>query len=563
MPEDYEMEVAEVNLQMDGLVAKRLFGSGLAWLDRNKERVNQLNVFPVPDGDTGTNMYLTMRNAYSAIATLDDDHIGRMARALADGALRGARGNSGVILSQIWSGVAKALDDQPVLTAPLLADACQSAVEMAYRAVERPVEGTILTVSRSMMEAVIARYQREPDLIALLKRMVFEGRKSLRHTPDMLPILKSAGVVDSGGQGLVFIFEGMLRALCGRDVETDTIITAEQKWQDALVPDDELGYGYDVQFLMSGDSLDIDQVRRDIAAMGWSTLVVGDNRLIKVHVHVHDPGEPISYAIKRGAQLDDVVVENMQQQYEQYVQTRAAHEGETFGSAVAVAEDTVAVVAVANGKGMQRLFAEELGAAYVIAGGQTMNPSTGDFLKAIDALPNREIILLPNNKNVILAAQQAASASEDKHVLIVPSITLPQGISAMVEYANSCADITCGLEDTAEAMTEALGHVITCEITTATRSVTIGDIEVRLGQYIGLIDDQLVTAGETLDEVARALLRKADAAHHERITLYYGADIREKDARALVDTLETEFRKQEFELVDGGQALYPYIISVE
>jgi DAK2 domain fusion protein YloV len=552
------MEVTSANLQMDGQLAKRLFGSGLAWLDRNKERVNQLNVFPVPDGDTGTNMYLTMRNAYSAIATMDDYHVGRMARALADGALRGARGNSGVILSQLWSGVAKALHDQPVLTAPLLADACQSAVEMAYRAVERPVEGTILTVSRSMMEAVIARYQHEPDLIALLKRMVFEGRKSLRHTPEMLPILKSAGVVDSGGQGLVFIFEGMLRSLCGRDVETDTIITAEQKWQDALVPDDELGYGYDVQFLMSGESLDIDQVRRDIAAMGWSTLVVGDNRLIKVHVHVHDPGEPISYAIKRGAQLDDIVVENMQQQYEQYVQTRAAHE-----SGSAVADDTLAVITVANGRGMQRLFSEELGAAYVIAGGQTMNPSTGDFLKAIDALPNQDIILLPNNKNIILSAQQAASAADNKRVLVVPSITLPQGVSAMVEYANACIDGAGTLDDTAEAMTEALGHVITCEITTATRSVSIGDLEVKLGQYIGLIDDQLVTAGETLEEVARALLHKANAARYERITLYYGADIKEKEAQALADKLENEFSKLEFELMDGGQALYPYIISVE
>jgi uncharacterized protein len=556
-------EIGYANLQMDGQLAKRLFGSGLAWLDRNKERVNQLNVFPVPDGDTGTNMYLTMRNAYSAIATLDDNHIGRMSRAMADGALRGARGNSGVILSQIWSGVAKALDNQPVLTAPLLADACQSAVEMAYRAVERPVEGTILTVSRSMMEAVIARYQREPDLISLLKRMVFEGRKSLRHTPEMLPILKSAGVVDSGGQGLIFIFEGMLRSLCGRDVETDTIITAEQKWQDALVPDDELGYGYDVQFLMSGEALDIDQVRRDIAAMGWSTLVVGDNRLIKVHVHVHDPGEPISYAIKRGAHLDDIVVENMQQQYEQYVQTRAAHELGGTGGAAAVAENTVAVVTVANGRGMQRLFAEELGAAYVIAGGQTMNPSTGDFLKAIDALPNREIILLPNNKNVILSAQQAASAIADKRILIVPSITLPQGISAMVEYVNQCMDGSCALDDTAEAMTEALGQIITCEITTATRSVSIGDIDVKLGQYIGLINDQLVTAGEKLEDVARALLHKANAVRYERITLYYGADIKEKEARGLAEKLETEFSKLEFELVDGGQALYPYIISVE
>jgi DAK2 domain fusion protein YloV len=548
------------NLTIDGQLAKRLIGSGLAWLEANKERVNQLNVFPVPDGDTGTNMWLTMRSAYAAVADMDDPHIGNVSRAVARGALIGARGNSGVILSQIWSGVARALDGQAVLTAPLLAAAAQSAVEMAYKAVEKPVEGTMLTVCRDMMQAVIDRYERQPDLIALLKRMVFAGRAALRRTPDLLPVLKKAGVVDSGGQGLLFIFEGMLRALCGRSVELniEAPITPTT-WQDALVPDDDLGYGYDVQFLMRGSRASIDEVRREISAMGWSALVVGDDSLIKVHVHVHDPGQPISYAISQGAQLDDVVVENMQHQYEQYVQARLAREHETRHAA-----PDIAVITVASGKGLHRIFSEELGAAYVISGGQSMNPSTGDFLKAIDALDSSSIILLPNNKNILMAAQQAADIVGGRRVRVVPSKTIPQGIAAMVEYSSLMSrESPPTLEQVLDKMTAGLGHVITCEITSAVRSVELNGVSVKTGQWIGLLDDELVIAGDDMLELARGLLERAQAQRFERITIYYGADVHEADALMLAEALAAHHRDQEFEVVSGGQALYPYIISVE
>lgn len=551
---------ANDNSKVDGHLIKQLMGSGLAWLEINKDRVNQLNVFPVPDGDTGTNMWLTMRHAYNEIAHIEEPHVGRLSRAIAEGALRGARGNSGVILSQLWAGVAEALDGQETLDAELLAHASRTAVDKAYQAVEKPVEGTILTVSREMMEAVDARYQTTPDLISLLRRMLTAGRISLRRTPDLLPVLKKAGVVDSGGQGLLLIFEGMMRSLCGRDVMEEAARHAysipQTAWQDALEPEDEAGYGYDVQFLMRGDRLSVENVRKALADMGgWSTLVVGDPRLIKVHVHLHDPGKAITYAIGTGASIDDVVVENMQEQYEHYVQERTHRELN-----VRTDIEGAAVITVASGAGLRAVF-EQLGAAHVIEGGQTMNPSTGDFMDAIDALPNAEIILLPNNKNILLAAQQAASAAPGRHVAVIPSTTIPQGIAALFEYGNFAPDSP--FDAIVDAMTASLSSVITCEITTATRSVDLGSVSVREDQLIGLLNDVLVAAGDDIVALARELLEKADADKYERITLYYGDETDEAQAQALAQQLKQRFTEQELEVVSGGQALYPYIISVE
>jgi DAK2 domain fusion protein YloV len=334
----------------------------------------------------------------------------------------GARGNSGVLLSQLWQGFAQSVRGYEIFDAQGFARACQSAVQAAYQAVIKPVEGTILTVSREAMEVVVAQSAQERDLKNLLRVMVEAAQASLVRTPQLLPVLKEAGVVDSGGMGLVLILEGMLKLLTARiDLQPDKALVDTENWQQALAPEDEEGYGYDVQFLIRGERLDVDAVRKAIDAMGWSTLVVGDARLIKVHVHVHDPGQPISYAIRLGAALDDIVVENMQLQYEGYVEERLAREA---GAARKV--DGVAVVVVASGAGLCRLFLDELNAAHVITGGQTMNPSTEDFLTAIDSLPNDEIILLPNNPNIIMAARQAASMSPGKKITIVPSRTIPQ-----------------------------------------------------------------------------------------------------------------------------------------
>lgn len=557
---------ANQNLVADGYLVKQLVGAGLMWLEQNKESVNRLNVFPVPDGDTGTNMFLTMRHAYLEIANMEEVHVGKLMRAVSNGALRGARGNSGVILSQLFAGTAAALDGHEHVSAPLFAAATRSAVEYAYKAVEKPVEGTILTVSRRMMEAVQTNYTHDPDLIMLLKRMIVAGRVALRHTPDMLPVLKKAGVVDSGGAGLLYIFEGMLRALCGKPLEAELVVLdsapapapQEETWEDALVPEDELGYGYDVQFLMRGDSMNIDKVRRDIQAMGWSTLVVGDNQLIKVHVHVHNPGDPLSYAIQTGASLDDIVVENMQRQYEDYVQARAQRE-----DAPALSKGP-AVIAVAAGNGMKRVFLEQLGAAYVISGGQTMNPSTGDFLNTIAMVPNEEIILLPNNKNVLLAARLAAESAPGRKIRVIPTISVPQGIAAMFEYQFLAeSGVEFKLDAVVDAMSTASTAIKTLEVTNATRDVELDGLSVRAGQYIGLIDDKLVAAADDVTSLMVMLLEKADAANAERVTLYYGSDTTQRQAKALVESLLEQFSGPEFEIVEGGQALYPYVLSVE
>jgi hypothetical protein len=553
---------AQLNIATcDGYLLKTLTLAGLTWLDAHQERVNQLNVFPVPDGDTGTNMFLTMRKACDEVSARDEPHVGKVCRAIADGALLGARGNSGVILSQWWRGFAEALDGQSDFDGRLFAQACRHAVELAYKAVVKPVEGTILTVTREAMEAVVERAQsNEMNLKTLFETKVNAAYHALQRTPDLLPVLKQAGVVDSGGQGWTFIIEGMLRVLRGEEVSllVDEMqrLQGQGNWQDALIPEDTEGYGYDVQFLMHGDGLDVMKVRQAISEIGWSALVVGDDRLIKVHVHVHDPGVPISYAIQAGAELDDVVVENMQRQYHRYVANRTAREDETRAPV-----EGIAVITVAAGGGLCHMFAHDLGAAYVISGGQTMNPSTENFLKAIQKLPNEEIILLPNNPNIHMAARQAASLTRDKKVAVVASRSIPQGVTAMVEYVNGRDSLD--LQALTDAMNESLGNVITCEVTRAVRDASLNDVSAREGQYIGLIDDQLAAAGDTLAGVVHDMLYKAAADKRELITLYYGDMVNESDARLLADHLSAEFADQEIQVVNGGQPLYPYIISVE
>lgn len=540
----------------DGHLLKRLTEAGLVWLDGNQDRVNQLNVFPVPDGDTGTNMYLTMRKAYEEVADLDEAHVGQVSAAIARGALVGARGNSGVILSQWWRGFAQALEGQAVFDAALFARACHSAVEMAYRAVVKPVEGTMLTVTRQAAEVVTDLAQRESNLLALFEAKVQAGYEALRRTPDLLPVLKEAGVVDSGGQGWIFIVEGMLRLLRGEDIwlrSAAAVAMQQPGWETALQPEDEQGYGYDVQFLMRGQGLDVAAVRAAISEIGWSTLVVGDENLIKVHVHVRDPGVPLSYAIRAGAFLDDVVVENMQLQYEHYVQERHQHQASPV--------EGVAVIAVAAGEGLSRLFLKELGAASVVSGGQTMNPSTEDFLTTIQSLPNTDIILLPNNPNISMAAEQAAGLCQHKRVRVVPTRSIPQGVGAMFAYLNERDELD--QPELAEAMAAAARSIRTAEVTTATRAARFNGVTVTVGQYVGLLDDVLAAAGSSLEAVVLDLLRQAGADKCELVTLYYGAEVTQSDAESLSQTLRAEFPSVEIHLVSGGQPLYPFIIGVE
>ncbi len=546
----------------DGQVFKRLAQAGRDWLDRHHALVNQLNVFPVPDGDTGTNMLMTMRNAIKEIETNPSDHVGQVAAQIAHGAMMGSRGNSGTILSQLWQGFAHALKDQKTMTPELLAKSLREASDTAYRGVIKPVEGTILTVAREAAEAAQEASRDTQDITEVMRRVVARAKDALARTPEMLPILQKAGVVDSGGSGLVYILEGMLLYLQGEEIEVEEIIPAEvHDLAMALAPEDELSYGYDVQFILKGNDLDVSTVRAAIDQMGWSTLVVGGEDAIKVHVHVHDPGIPLSYAVSLGA-LSDIIVENMQEQYQDYVRERGPAETPTTAPptdfpTIELGPDDIGVVSVASGEGLARVF-RQLGAAELVMGGQTNNPSTQEILDAIQRVPTKKVIVLPNNKNIILAAEQAARLATGQTVVVVPTRSTPQGISALLPY-----DQKGDLETVTRAMIQAKDNVATGEITTATRSVELNGVRVASGQIIGLVDGALTVAGDDLSSVLRATLEHMCSHECELVTLYYGNGIQEAEARRVTDGLSAVYPDQEFEVIYGGQAHYHYILSAE
>lgn len=550
-------------LAADGQVLRTLVQAGSEWLDQHHALVNQLNVFPVPDGDTGTNMLMTMRNAIKEASAYSGNHAGQVAAKIAHGAMMGSRGNSGTILSQIWQGFAHALRDHETFDAELLAHALREAADTAYRGVIKPVEGTILTVAREAAEAAEAAYPEHRDLPGLMDHVVEQAKESLARTPELLPILKKAGVVDSGGSGLVFIFEGMARSLRGERIEaTAAAPVAVEDLATALAPEDEMGYGYDVQFIIKGPELNVGVIRSAIDAMGWSTLVVGGEEAVKVHVHVHDPGIPLSYGISLGT-ISDIVVENMQEQYQEYLRERSGDpqsgpaEEDLPIPAFELGEDDLGIVAVASGEGLARVF-RQLGATELVMGGQTNNPSTQEILDAVQRVPTKKVILLPNNKNIILAAEQAARLATDQDVVIVPTRTMPQGISALLPY-----DPQGDLRTTAQAMEAAKDDVVTGEITTATRSVELNGVEVSEGQIIGLVDGVLSVAGDDLDNVIRGVLEQMRAAEHELVTFYYGNGVHRAEAEALVNELSDTYASLEFEIVYGGQPHYHYILSAE
>jgi DAK2 domain fusion protein YloV len=546
----------------NGQDLKQLAQAGLAWLEQNYEMVNALNVFPVPDGDTGTNMLLTMRSAYDEIANGEETHIGQIAQRLYTGALMGARGNSGVILSQLWRGFSRGIENEPILDAKGLLTGLQEATRTAYQAVQEPVEGTMLTVAREVSEEAEAICKETDDLLVVLDRIVTRGHDSVRRTPQLLKVLADAGVVDAGGMGLMCILEGMLRYTRGEELVAE--VSFEKKLENlhsALEPEDEEGYGYDVQYLIKGEGMNVEEIRAHIESLGWSAVIAGDEKIIKVHVHVYNPGEAVGYGADQGALLD-VVVENMQEQYKEFVHERG---GPTMGGqakeeaikAPVIEAGTIAAVTVTPGNGLTRIFFS-LGAGQVVAGGQTMNPSTKDLLEAINSLPTDKVILLPNNKNIILSARQAAKQAEGKEVRVVETRTIPQGISALLSL-----DPYGDLDEISEAMKEAATYVQTGEITTSTRNVRIDGLKVKKGQVIGLHNDKLVVAGDSIEEVIVDLLEKMEAQDLELITLYYGSDVKKHDAESLVAQIRELYPDHEIELRFGGQQHYYYILSVE
>ena len=542
-------------LSIDGMDLRRYVEAGLEWLQTNQQIVNSLNVFPVPDGDTGTNMVLTMQSAWNEIESSADRCIGALAHAIAHGALMGARGNSGVILSQLWRGFARVLDKEDRMDAALFTKALIEAKETAYRGVVRPVEGTILTVSTEIAAAAKQALDDGVDsTLEILERIVLSADEAVQKTPDLLPILKEAGVVDSGGIGLYFMLEGMLRYATGQPLNEAILSAQPLRAFKSAVEAIEPGQDWEVVIdFRPKKQLDLQKFYSDLEELGTSIQVGEGDGLYRLHIHVADKNEyePIEYAKSLGTvtniALENLMVQMADQRAEDNVQNlelTAVEPGET------------AVVTVVPGVGIARVFSS-LGAAALVEGGQTMNPSTQDFLESIERLPTDKIAILPNNKNILLAANQAAELSV-KSIIVVPSISVPQGVAAMLALR---ADGT--FENSVEAMTKALNDVVSAEITIATRSVKIDDVDVREGQVVGMLEGKLAVSGDELVDVLFEILNLCNANETELITLYYGEDLSAFQANQIADSVREQWPDQEVEMVEGGQSYYHLILSVE
>ncbi|MGE5641857.1 MAG: DAK2 domain-containing protein [Byssovorax cruenta] len=540
---------------INGQSMKRLVEAGLTWLRTNQQTVNALNVFPVPDGDTGTNMVLTMQSAWNEIKDSGQRSVSDMAASVSKGALMGARGNSGVILSQLWRGFSRGVHGHETLDAATLAKAFSEARDTAYKGVVRPVEGTILTVARGVADATVAALPSARDAIDILEVAVKAADAAVQSTPDLLPVLKQAGVVDSGGKGLFFILEGMLRHVYGESLETPTMTVqpiSSMQMEDALETVEE-GQDYEVvvDFMPSND-FDLQKFYGRLEQMGTSIQVGEGEGMYRMHIHVplDKRYEPIDYIMGIGT-ITKVAMENLLAQMDDIQKSKASRF--QFAS---VEPGQIAVVVVSPGAGLSKIFAS-LGVAAVVEGGQTMNPSTQDILNSFENMPTDKIIILPNNKNIVMAANQAKDVTVKK-VAVVPSKTIPQGLAAMLALQPDG-----DLESVADKMTKALDNVITGEITIATRSVEIDGVKVETGQVIALLDGKLVASAGSVEEGCLAFLDKANAGEHELVTLFYGENMTHADANRIADVIRNKYSNLEVEVQEGGQPHYQFIISVE
>jgi uncharacterized protein len=557
----------------DGVILKRTFRAATAWVEKHAEEINALNVFPVPDGDTGTNMLLTCHAAREETDKVGNS-IPEVMRAIAHGSLMGARGNSGVILSQILRGMARSIDNKPSLTPKDMAAALQEGSVTAYKGVLKPVEGTILTVIRETAATALEVAEQTDDFREFFAAVVKSAHESVERTPSLLPTLRLAGVVDAGGRGLALLLEGILKYIRGESVLTTTSARAQVERIEAP----EEGWGYDVQYIIRGDALDVDTIRTNIASIGESTLVVGDQYTVKVHTHCPNPGPALQYGASVGT-LSHVIIENMQQQSLDFsarsapgtaeqgtgafmTPSRAATEQRRVQDLLAGQSTTstqltgIGTVVVAFGPGFEHVF-KSLDASVIVPGGQTMNPSTQEILAAIEAVPADKVIVLPNNKNIILTAQQACGLS-GKSAVVVPTKTIPQGISALLSL-NYDAD----LNENRASMEEAAARVRTGEITTAVRDSHLDGIDVLKGQLIGLVDDRLVATGGKIEDVVMATLAVMCAHDSELVTFYFGNGVQADEARLLVEHARKGYPAIETEVLEGGQPHYMYIISAE
>ncbi len=541
---------------VNGKAVKNLAEAAYAWLEANKQTVNALNVFPVPDGDTGTNMVLTMKSAIDELNKIPESKAGEMLAALAQGALMGARGNSGVILSQLWRGFARSVDGKDSLSSQDLAQAFIAARDTAYKGVVRPVEGTILTVAKDMAAAAEAAASEGADPIRLLRRVMQAAKDSVQRTPELLPILKQAGVVDSGGKGLSLLMEGMLRWVEGQQLHTAETIApplAAMKLETSLESVEE-GQDYEVVVdFRPHQTLDLPRFYSDLEKIGTSIQVGEGQDIYRMHIHVpaDKRNEPIDYIESIGT-WTNVKMENLMSQMDE-IRSKAG--GPPLKLAT-VAPGQIAVVAVASGSGIARHFGE-LGAAAIVEGGQTMNPSTADLLAAFENLPTDKIIILPNNKNILMAANSAAELTAKK-AIVIPSTSIPEGMAAMLRLKPLGE-----LDAMAKDMKDALSGVQTGEITTATRDVEIDGVKVKVGQIIGLHNDKLVIAADDVEKACLQLLKQMNAKDYEAITLFYGEDLHAEQASAIAESIRKAYPKKEVDVHEGGQPHYPFILSVE
>lgn len=540
---------------LDGPAFKKLVEASLTWLKTNQQLVNSLNVFPVPDGDTGTNMLLTMQAAYNEIANSGERNLGKLVHAVAQGALMGARGNSGVILSQLWRGFSRSLDSYETADLSMLVRALQEARQTAYKGVVRPVEGTILTVAKDISLEAERQLANQSDLLTFLEKITKAADESVKHTPELLPILKQAGVVDSGGKGLFIILEGMLRSIQGLNLETPEITVQPLSAMNLENTMEAVEEGQDYEIVIDfrpSDKLNLDIFYDELSKMGTSIQVGEGDGMYRMHIHVPTENRyaPIDYTMKLGT-ITKIAIENLQAQMAEIERKDSASINLTK-----VEPGQIAVVAVSPGTGISRIFAS-LGVAALVEGGQTMNPSTEEILHAFENLPSDNIIILPNNKNIILAAQNAASMTVKK-VSVIPSKSIPQGLSAMLRH-----DPAGNMEHEVKDMTQALEDVETGEITVATRSVELNGVAVKEGEVIALHNGVLVFASNTIESACLGLLEKIDTSERERITLFYGENISRAEVNKIVDKIRSTYPSHEIELHEGGQPHYQFIIAIE
>ncbi|MGE5587506.1 MAG: DAK2 domain-containing protein [Clostridia bacterium] len=564
----------------------RAIAAGTEWLGANKELVNSLNVFPVPDGDTGTNMHLTLLSAVREVEKVGGATLSEVADAAAMGSLMGARGNSGVILSQLLRGFAKGVEGKAELRAQDLAQALQGAAAMAYKAVMKPVEGTMLTVAREAARSATQGARGGLDVLALAERVLEDARKALERTPEMLPTLKEAGVVDAGGQGLVYFWEGAVKALRGEvpashqepllQVARGTGSGQASRQSEGAVKE-SLRFRYCTEVLLKGRSLPLDRIRQDLADAGDCLLVVGTSDVAKVHVHTNHPGRVLEYCLRLG-DLHEVQINNMADQHEEFealgspgratggqrngalAETRGARAGTPVSAEAKprpeAVEKPVGIVAVAVGEGLATIL-RSLGADVVVEGGQTMNPSIEELANAARQVNAKSVVILPNNSNVILTAERVREFV-DKAVSVVPTKTIPQGVAALVAF-NAASDIAAN----ERAMNEALGHVSTGEVTYAVRSSSVNGFTIDQNDVIGIKDGDICAAGKDRDEVAMSLASQMVTEESSLLTIYYGQEVSASEAQALGERLSDIYPHCEVEVHYGGQPLYYYIMSAE